>query len=116
MENDNVKSPSHYVEGRKYEPRKVIADWGLNYNLGCAVKYISRAGRKGDAIEDLKKAIQYLEFEIEELELKVGVISGNMSGAVISPGEIKMPSLSAQTLEYIINKVNKELKGEKHET
>ena len=65
---DAVSHPSHYTEGRKYEPRKVIADWGLNFNLGNAVKYISRAGRKGDKIEDLRKAIQYIEFEIEELE------------------------------------------------
>lgn len=65
---DVVSHPSHYTEGRKYEPRKVIADWDLNFNLGNAVKYISRAGRKGDKIEDLRKAIQYIEFEIEELE------------------------------------------------
>lgn len=63
-----VSHPSHYTAGRKYEPRKVIADWGLNFNLGNAVKYVSRAGRKGDKIEDLQKAIQYIEFEIEELE------------------------------------------------
>lgn len=65
---DPIHVPSHYVEGRKYEPRKVIADWRLNFNLGNAVKYLSRAGRKGDKIEDLRKAIQYIEFEIEELE------------------------------------------------
>lgn len=65
---DPVSKPSHYTEGRKYEPRKVIHDWGLNFNLGNAVKYISRAGRKVDAVEDLRKAIQYIEFEIEELE------------------------------------------------
>lgn len=65
---DAVSHPSHYTEGREYEPRKVIADWGLNFNLGNAVKYVSRAGRKGDKIEDLRKAIQYIEFEIEELD------------------------------------------------
>lgn len=65
---DPVIGPAHYIEGRKYEPRKVIADWGLNFNLGNAVKYISRAGRKGDKVEDLRKAIQYIEFEIEECE------------------------------------------------
>lgn len=67
---DPIHHPSHYTEGRKYEPRKVIADWGLNFNLGNAVKYIARAGRKGSKIEDLKKAVQYLEFEIEDLENK----------------------------------------------
>lgn len=67
LEFDSVHRPSHYTEGRKYEPRKVIADWELNFNLGNAVKYISRAGRKDDAVEDLRKAIQCIEFEIEEL-------------------------------------------------
>lgn len=65
-----ITNPDHYCLGREYEPRKVIYDWGLDFNLGSAVKYISRAGRKGDPIEDLKKARQFLDFEIEELELK----------------------------------------------
>lgn len=64
---DAVSHPSHYTEGRMYEPRKVIEDWGLNFYLGNALKYISRAGRKGSAIEDLKKAKQYIDFEIERL-------------------------------------------------
>lgn len=65
---DPVENPSHYTNGRKYEPRKVIADWELNFNLGNAVKYISRAGRKGNKKEDLQKAIQYLKFELEDCE------------------------------------------------
>lgn len=66
---DPVSSPSHYCDGRKYEPRKVIRDWGLNFNLGNAVKYLSRAGRKeGSSFEeDLKKAKQYIEFELEAI-------------------------------------------------
>lgn len=64
---DSVKHPQHYAEGRKYEPKDVIRDWGLNFNLGSAVKYISRAGRKGEAAEDLRKAIQFLIFEVEAL-------------------------------------------------
>lgn len=39
----------------------------MNFCLGNAVKYIWRAGLKGDAVEDLKKAIKYLEFEIERI-------------------------------------------------
>lgn len=65
---ENISRPSHYCAGRKYEPRKVIADWGLNFNLGNAIKYISRAGKKGDKTEDLRKTIQYIEFELEEIE------------------------------------------------
>lgn len=65
---DPVQRPSHYAEGRKYEPKDVIRDWDLNFNLGNAVKYVARAGRKGDILEDLKKARQYLDFEIDYLE------------------------------------------------
>lgn len=65
--NDIISNPSHYTEGRTYEPRKVIEDWDLDFYLGNALKYISRAGRKNDAIEDLQKAKQYIDFEIEKL-------------------------------------------------
>jgi hypothetical protein len=71
-EYDPVSHPDHYTAGRKFEPKDVIRDWDLNFNLGNAVKYISRAGRKNDLIEDLKKARQYLDFEIEYLEKKFG--------------------------------------------
>ena len=37
----------------------------LGYHLGNVIKYVCRAGHKGDAIEDLEKAIHYLENEIE---------------------------------------------------
>lgn len=64
----NVEHPAHYAEGRQYEPIDVINDWGLNFNLGNTLKYISRAGRKGNIIEDLKKARYYLDYEIERWE------------------------------------------------
>ena len=63
-----ITHPAHYCDGRKYEPKDVIRDWKLNFNLGSVVKYIARAGRKDDIIQDLKKAKQFLEFEIEALE------------------------------------------------
>ena len=62
------KAPAHYVEGRTIEPRSVVKDWELNWNLGNALKYVARCGRKGDAVEDLRKAITFLEFEIEDRE------------------------------------------------
>ena len=64
---NNVNHPSHYSEGRKFEPIEVIMDWELSFPLGNCVKYISRASRKIDAIEDLKKAAWYLNYEIERL-------------------------------------------------
>lgn len=65
---DLVTRPGYYREGWSYEPKDVIRDWDLNFNLGNAVKYIARAGRKGARIEDLRKAGQYVQFEIEHLE------------------------------------------------
>lgn len=65
---DVVNNPSHYCEGREYEPIEVIKDWELNFDLGNAIKYISRAGRKDDVLQDLKKARFYLDHEIKCLE------------------------------------------------
>ena len=64
----NIERPAHYVEGRKYEPKDVIRDWDLNFNLGNVIKYVSRAGRKDNKIVDLEKAKQYLQFEIDYLQ------------------------------------------------
>lgn len=58
---DSVNHPSHYCEGRTIEPISVIEDWELPYHLGNALKYISRAGRKDDALQDIEKAVWYLE-------------------------------------------------------
>lgn len=67
---DIIGHPNHYCEGRKYEPKDVIRDWELNFNLGNTVKYIARNGRKqgNSVLQDLKKARQYLDFEIAYLE------------------------------------------------
>ena len=53
--------------GDPYEAIKVIEAWGLNFNLGNALKYIARAGNKdGESREkDLTKAISYLTREKE---------------------------------------------------
>lgn len=67
-EYDIISRPSHYAEGRKHEPIDVIEDWGLGMHLGNATKYISRAGRKGDELEDLKKARWYIDRRISMVE------------------------------------------------
>jgi len=51
-----------------YEPIKVINAWNLNFNIGSAVKYLARYKKKFNAIEDLKKAIFYIQDEINHLE------------------------------------------------
>jgi hypothetical protein len=60
---DMVNSPPHYTAGG-VETIDFIEAKNLNYNLGNAVKYITRAGLKGDRVEDLKKAKWYIEREI----------------------------------------------------
>jgi Protein of unknwon function (DUF3310) len=66
---DPVNHPDHYGGAdNPYEAIKVIEAWELGFCLGNAVKYIARAGRKGDMLEDLRKARWYLDREIQRLE------------------------------------------------
>lgn len=62
---DNVNNPAHYTHGG-IETIDFIEAKQLGYNLGNVVKYISRAGKKGSRLEDLKKAQWYLAREIEK--------------------------------------------------
>lgn len=65
----NINHPAHYGGAdNTYEAIKVIEAWNLGFNLGNVVKYISRAGKKGNKLEDLEKARWYLQREIEKLE------------------------------------------------
>lgn len=67
---DPVSAPSHYLEGRKFEPLAVIEDWGLGFLEGQVVKYVSRLGRKDDTIQDAEKAKFYLDRLVENLKEK----------------------------------------------
>lgn len=64
-------SPPHYKKG-KFKVWDVILDWGLDYFLGNAVKYIARCEHKGRKIEDLRKAIAYLEKKIRNIKEENG--------------------------------------------
>ena len=66
-----INHPSHYGgENNEYEAIKVIEAWELDFTLGNAVKYICRAGKKDDMVQDLKKAKWYIERKISFLEHK----------------------------------------------
>lgn len=66
QDRDPVNHPQHYGgKDNPYEAIKVIEAWGLGFCLGNTIKYVARAGRKGDAVEDLKKARWYLDREIQ---------------------------------------------------
>jgi len=65
---DPVSHPSHYTQHPSGVECIAIAKH-MNFCLGNAIKYIWRAGLKSDnAIQDLEKARQYLDFEIERLK------------------------------------------------
>lgn len=64
---DVVNHPPHYTNGG-IEVIDFIESKGLGYRLGNVVKYVSRAGLKGNTIEDLRKAEWYLKREISFLE------------------------------------------------
>ncbi len=66
MEKEKVNHPSHYNKG-KFEVIDVVEDWNMNFSRGNAIKYIARAGAKDDEIQDLKKALWYINREIERL-------------------------------------------------
>lgn len=63
-------NPQHYKGKGGMQAIDVIEAFGLGFCLGNAVKYILRDGKKDDAVQDLKKAIWYIEREIKNLEAK----------------------------------------------
>lgn len=81
----NVQHPIYYGGADDpYEAIKVIEAWNLGFHLGNTVKYISRAGKKdgNSATQDLKKALFYLNREIELLEKQNQVI--DVSDAMVT--------------------------------
>lgn len=67
---EKINHPQHYGGDTVYEVIKVCEAWGLDSDayLFNVVKYVGRAGKKGDALEDLKKARFYLERRINKME------------------------------------------------
>jgi hypothetical protein len=58
----------HYENGKGYDVIDFITDYGLNFNKGNIIKYVARAGKKGDELSDLRKALDYINREIETIE------------------------------------------------
>lgn len=65
-----VDHPAHYMSSGGIECIDYIdaLGFGDGFELGNVIKYIARAGRKGDPVEDLKKADWYLRRCIARLE------------------------------------------------
>jgi hypothetical protein len=70
-DNSAVVHPTHYGgKDNPYEAIKVIEAWEVGFNLGNTLKYISRAGKKDNIIQDLEKALFYLDREIQNRKNK----------------------------------------------
>ena len=70
-----INNPSHYGGAdNPYEAIKIIEALGLNFNLGNTLKYIARAGKKDEVIQELKKAAWYLNREISNLEVQDAIL------------------------------------------
>lgn len=63
---DNVNHPEHYTSHASGVECIAITEH-MNFCIGNAVKYLWRAGLKGAAVEDLKKARWYIDREIQRL-------------------------------------------------
>ena len=63
---EKVNHPNHYNNlPSNIECIDVVEHF--NFNVGNAIKYLWRAGLKGEALEDLEKALWYVQREIERL-------------------------------------------------
>ena len=66
-----MRSTQMHYENRNnsnYDVIDFIKDYELNFNLGNVVKYISRLGKKDEKLRELRKALDYLQREIEHEE------------------------------------------------
>lgn len=64
---DAVNHPQHYVSHPSGVECITVTEH-MGFNLGNAVKYIWRADLKGKSIEDLNKAIWYIQREVAKRE------------------------------------------------
>jgi len=74
MADYTLESPEHY--NKDWTIGNFIRDMGLGYDEGCVVKYICRYGKKGTPVEDLHKAITYIEHIINDYHVQPSLRQG----------------------------------------
>ena len=71
--------PEYYKGKNGYMAKDVVSNFDLSYNIGTAVTYLLRANRKHDTpIDDIRKAINHLHFELD-------VLTSNTRTGALSP-------------------------------
>jgi TPR repeat protein len=103
---DPVNHPAHYLTHRSGIECITITEH-LNFCLGNAMKYIWRADEKGDAINDLSKAIWYIEREITRRKALADIENARLIGVIADCLEKDLvtksassPNLTGNTLAY----------------
>ena len=84
-----TQGPSYYKRGNT-DVWDFIREQGLNFHLGNAIKYICRAGYKDSKILDLKKAIHYLQNELE-YEENISLRTGEGVPKKVQPKQFPWP-------------------------
>jgi len=69
-EKDMVNHPDHYKGKNGMEVIDIIEAYELNFAIGSAVKYLLRAGKKDSIVQEYKKAIWFIQREIDNHENK----------------------------------------------
>jgi hypothetical protein len=71
---NKIMTPLHYTSGKDYDLIDVGVHYQLNFFRFNVLKYICRAGKKQNELQDLEKALDYLQREIKNIrenELKI---------------------------------------------
>ena len=93
-----AQGPSYYKRG-SIDVWDFIRQQKLNFHLGNAIKYICRAGYKHSKIEDLEKAIHYLQNELHHEE-NLLIKSGEGIPIQIRDRKFTNPPLEEQAKEF----------------
>lgn len=84
---DSVNKPSHYTGGSVEcidGIRAALGEGFVSYCRGNVLKYVWRCGKKGDALEDLRKAAKYLQWAIEAMEANSSEVPNSSAGKTLA--------------------------------
>ena len=81
------KVPTYYIgKFRKIKAHDVVEDYELTYNVGTAVTYLLRSGKKPNnpTEQDIQKAIHHLQFELTKLKKEDSNLINKMYETTVS--------------------------------
>ena len=87
---DPVTKPKHYTTNSGMEAIEVIEAFAKdNAHRAAALKYLLRAGKKNDTVEDLRKAIWWIEREISSRPIDTSLSYKYFENKILKPMEAK---------------------------